>query len=106
MTELIKEDSNCIIRAFENNNITIIKEEPNTFLFKATDIGKILDIVNIRSTTQNFDDDEKCVRKAYTVRGDKDMIFLTSRGIYRLLYSSKKPIAKQFRKWVGDILDD
>ena len=106
MAEEIKEDSNCIIKAFENNNITIIKEEPNTFLFKATDIGKILDLTNVRVSVQNFDEDEKCVRNAYTVRGDKDMIFLTSRGVYRLLYNSKKPIAKQFRKWVGNILDD
>ena len=106
MAEEIKEDSNCIIKAFENNNITIIKEEPNNFLFKATDIGKILDLTNVRVSVQNFDEDEKCVRNAYTVRGDKDMIFLTSRGVYRLLYNSKKPIAKQFRKWVGNILDD
>lgn len=104
--ELIKEDSNCIIKAFENNNITIIKEEPNRYLFKASEIGKILDLTNIRMSIQNFDEDEKCVRKAYTVRGDKDMIFLTSRGVYRLLYNSKKPEAKRFRKWVGDILDD
>ena len=27
-------------------------------------------------------------------------------GIYRLLYASKKPIAKKFRKWAGNILDD
>jgi len=37
---------------------------------------------------------------------ERDTIFLTSRGVYRILYSSKKEIAKQFRKWVGDILDD
>jgi len=106
MAEEIKEDSNCIIKAFENNNITIIKEDINTFLFKATDIGKILGLTNIRVTIQNFDEDEKCVRNAYTVRGDKDMIFLTSRGVYRVLYNSKKEIAKKFRKWVGNILDD
>lgn len=106
MTEEIKENSNCIIKAFENNNITIIKEYNNTYLFKANDIGKILDLTNIRVSIQNFDEDEKCIRLAYTVRGEKDMIFLTSRGIYRLLYNSKKPIAKQFRKWIGDILDD
>lgn len=40
MIEEIKEDSNCIIKAFENTNITIIKEEPNTYLFKGTEIAK------------------------------------------------------------------
>lgn len=73
--QIIKDDPNCIMQAFENNTITIIKEEPNTYLFKASDIGKILDLTNIRVTIQNFDDDEKCVRNTYTVRGDKDTIF-------------------------------
>lgn len=36
----------------------------------------------------------------------QDTTFLTSHGVYRLLYSSKKEVAKKFRKWAGDILDD
>ena len=32
--------------------------------------------------------------------------YLTSQGVYRLLYNSKKPEAKKFRKWAGAILDD
>ena len=38
--------------------------------------------------------------------GPQDIIFLSSHGVYRLLYSSKKKIAERFREWVGDILDD
>jgi hypothetical protein len=34
------------------------------------------------------------------------MTFLTSKGVYRLLYNSKKIEAEIFREWVGDILDD
>ena len=33
-------------------------------------------------------------------------MFLTSQGVYRLLYNSKKEAAKKFRKWAGNILDD
>ena len=107
MNEEIKEDSNCIIKAFEYTNITIVKEDSNTFLFRGTDIGKVLGLTNIRVTIQNFDEDERVVRKAYDSNNiERDTIFLTSRGIYRLLYNSKKDIAKQFRKWVGNILDD
>lgn len=107
MNEEIKEDTNCIIKAFDNTSITIIKEDTNSYLFRGTDVGKVLGLTNIRVTIQNFDEDERVVRKAYDSNNiERDTIFLTSRGIYRLLYSSKKPIAKQFRKWVGDILDD
>lgn len=110
MTEEIKEDNNCIIKAFENNPISIITENIDNkkiYCFKASDIGKALNIVNIRTSITNFDGDEVVVRSTYdTINRNQDTLFLTSQGIYRLLYSSKKEIAKKFRKWAGAILDD
>ena len=110
MNEEIKEDTNCIIKAFENHPISIISEQvgdKKIYYFKASDIGKSLGIVNIRSTIQNYDDDERVVRKVYDPQGTpQDTIFLSSQGSYRLLYNSKKEIAKKFRKWAGNILDD
>ena len=109
MPEIIRDDNNCIVKAFENNPIAIITEEINnkkTYWFKASDIGKALKLSNIRVSIQNYDDDEKGVRKAYTIQGEQDNIFLSSQGVYRVLYNSKKPEAKKFRKWAGNILDD
>jgi prophage antirepressor-like protein len=109
MLEEIREDNNCIIKAFENNPITILQEEINNkkiYWFKAADIGKALNLSNIRVSIQNYDDNEKDVRKTYTLRGEQDVIYLSSKGVYRLLYNSKKEIAKKFRKWAGNILDD
>jgi prophage antirepressor-like protein len=110
MIEEIKEDNNCIVKAFENNPISIIKEEKDNkkiYCFKASDIGKALNIVNIRTSIQNFDGDEVVVRTTYdTINRKQETLFLTSQGVYRLLYSSKKDIAKKFRKWAGAILDD
>ena len=55
----------------------------------------------------NFDEDEKVVRTTYSSNsGNPDTIFLSSQGVYRLLYNSKKDVAKKFRKWAGNILDD
>ena len=110
MTEEIKDDNNCIVKAFENNPIAILHEDINSkkiYYFKASDIGKALGIVNIRSTIQNYDDDERVVRNVYDPQGTpQDTIFLSSQGVYRLLYTSKKEVAKKFRKWAGNILDD
>jgi prophage antirepressor-like protein len=107
----IKQDNNCIVKAFENNPISILHEDirnKKVYYFKASDVGNALGIVNIRTTIQNYeDDDERVVRKVYDPHGTlQDTIFLTSQGVYRLLYSSKKEIAKKFRKWAGNILDD
>ncbi len=105
-----KENPNYIIKAFDNKDIIIFQESNENkvmYYFKASDVAKLLDLSNIAVSIQNYDEDEKVLRKAYDLRGcEQDTTFLTSRGIYRLLYNSKKPLAKKFRKWVGDILDD
>jgi len=102
MIEEIKTDNNCIIKAFDNNPISIIHEEINdkkVYYFKASDISNVLNITNIRTSLVNFDEDEHVVRKAYdTTNRLQDTIFLTSQGIYRLLYNSKKPEAKKLKK--------
>ena len=111
MIEEIKTDNNCIVKAFENNPIAILQEDvenKKVYYFKASDIGKALGIVNIHSTIQNYEDeDERVIRKAYDPQKNlQDTSFLTSQGVYRLLYNSKKEAAKKFRKWAGNILDD
>jgi prophage antirepressor-like protein len=111
MTEDIKiTDNNCIVKAFENNPIAILQENLDNkkiYYFKGSDIGKALHLTNIRQSIQSYDDDEKVVRKAYDPQGTlQDTVFLTSQGVYRLLYNSKKEAAKKFRKWAGNILDD
>jgi prophage antirepressor-like protein len=110
MNEEIKEDNNCIVKAFENNPIAILQEDINNkkvYCFKASDIGKALKLTNIAVSIQYYDDDERVIRKAYdTTKRLQDTTFLTSQGVYRLLYNSKKEIAKKFRKWAGNILDD
>jgi prophage antirepressor-like protein len=103
-------DTNCIVKAFENNSISILEENidnKKTYWFKAGDIGNALGLSNINVSVQNYDIHERGLRKAYTPEGGtQNALFLTSHGVYRLLYNSKKDIAKKFRKWVGDILDD
>ena len=86
MIEEIKQDNNCIIKAFENNPISIISEKiggKTLYCFRASDIGKALGIINIRTSIMNFDEDEMVVRKAYDLRGcEQDTIFLPSQGVY------------------------
>jgi len=110
MIEEFKEDNNCIVKAFENNPISILTENINNkkiYWFKASDIGKALQLINIRTSIMNYDEDERTVRSTYSSNGgNPDTIYLSSQGVYRLLYNSKKDIAKKFRKWAGNILDD
>ena len=74
---------------------------------RASDVANVLEMSHVyRSSIQNYTDKEKGVRKIHTLGGAQDIIFLSSHGVYRLLYNSKKKLAQKFREWVGDILDD
>jgi len=43
---------------------------------------------------------------AHSVGGLQDQWFLTIDGLYEVLFISRKPIAKEFRKWVRSILEE
>lgn len=98
-----------IVRTFHANKfskeITIIGNVQQP-LFKANDVADLLDMSNIRVVLADFDDTEKCVSNAYTVRGYKDVNFLTEKGLYKLLFRSRKPIAIEFTNWVCDVIKE
>jgi prophage antirepressor-like protein len=66
----------------------------------AVDVAAILDIQNIRQNLTEFDDDEKGVCSIYTLGGEQEFLTVTESGLYRLIFKSRKPVAKRFQKWV------
>lgn len=91
-----------IPRVFEASGVTInfqgMRENP---LFQANQIGAVLGLANIREAVTDFDEDEKCVGPADTSRGEQQVVFLTELGLHRLLFMSRKPLARPFQKWVA-----
>ena len=100
-----------IIKAFKLNeqeikvNIQGTQDEP---LFQANQIGKILDMKNIREVLRKFneDEDEIHVISTDTNKGVRNNIFLTEKGLYRLLAQSRKPIAKTFQGWMVNVIQE
>ena len=98
-----------IVKAFNNNNLhteIVIKgtcEEP---LFRANDIGTILEISTIRSVIRDFDETEKVVHTMHTLGGDQQVTFLTEKGLYKVLFKSRKPIAERFQNWVCEVIKE
>lgn len=95
-----------LIEQFKDFNIEIYGkyEEP---LFKAKDIGNLLEIKNIRQTLTNFDKDEVCIIYVTDSLGRlQETKMLTEQGLYKMLMISRKPIAKDFQKWVFNIIKE
>ena len=78
-------------------NKIVIKGTINEPLFRANDVGTILEMINIRATIQNFDDSEKVVNSIDTLGGSQQVTFLTEKGLYKVLFKSRKPIAEKFQ---------
>lgn len=60
------EDNNYIVKAFENDSIPILRKNVNNkkvYYFKASDIGKVLNLTNIAVSIQYYDD-EACYKKS------------------------------------------
>jgi prophage antirepressor-like protein len=73
-------------------------------LFKATDIGNVLGLGNIRSSLQSFRPCDKVVRSMDTPGGKQDATFLTEPAMYKLINRSRKPIAQKFQDWVAEVI--
>ena len=98
-----------IVKAFTENNMhtnIVIKGTYNEPIFRASDIGEILEMGNIRTSIQNFDNTERHVHSMDTSTGNKQVTFLTEKGLYKVLFKSRKPIAEKFQNWVCEVIKE
>lgn len=68
--------------------------------FVAKDICDILDLSNPRKAVAALDDDEKGVTTSDTPGGKQQVNIVNESGMYALIFQSRKPAARGFRKWV------
>jgi prophage antirepressor-like protein len=80
----------------------LIEGEP---WFVASDLARELGLQNIRQVVSRLDDDERGVCSAYTPGGEQQVSVVSESGLYALIFQSRKPEARAFRKWVtSDLL--
>jgi prophage antirepressor-like protein len=93
---------------FEESLVRIVMTDGQPW-FVAKDVCAALDLdnpslaVNGRSDRRGsggLDDDEKGVATVNTLGGDQEVIIINESGLYALIFKSRKPEARRFRKWV------
>ena len=84
-------------------NIQGSLDEP---LFQANQIGKLLGIVKIRNHMMSFNENDKVAHESSTLGGIQNVLFLTERGLYKVLSRSNKPIAKKFQDWMVNVIKE
>lgn len=75
-------------------------------LFLAKDVAKVIEHTDSNKMIINVDADEKVKKKVPTLGGIQEMWLLTEDGLYEVLFQSNKPIAKEFKKKVKEILKE
>jgi len=66
----------------------------------AKDVCEVLGLSNVSKALLDLEDDEKGITSGYTLGGEQQLLTVTEAGLYRLIFRSRKPEAKAFRRWV------
>jgi len=97
-----------MMEIFKNEKLGYIRvsgtsDEP---LFCLADICKILDLDQVSRVKSQLDEDGVTTSKVIDSIGrEQDANFVTESGLYQVIFQSRKPEAKLFRKWVtSDVL--
>ena len=69
--------------------------------FVGKDICTVLDIKNESHALSRLDDDERGGSSVATPSGIQEMIVVSEAGVYRLIFTSRKPEAEVFKRWLA-----
>lgn len=73
-------------------------------LFLAKDVAEIIEHSDTSKMVSKIDEDEKTVRTMFVSGQNRDCLFLTENGLYEVLMLSRKPVSKQFKKAIKELL--
>lgn len=86
---------------FENEHmVRTTRDEKGDPWFVAVDVCRVLGIKQASRAVENLDDDEKGVNITHTLGGPQELLTVNESGLYALIFRSRKPTARRFRKWV------
>lgn len=90
-----------IFKYEDGANVRIIPlMENETSWFYATDVCKILGLSDTRRAVERLEEDEKQLLKVQDNGQKREMWLINESGLYALIFSSGKQMARNFRKWV------
>lgn len=89
---------------FEDNLVRSIMRDDEPW-FVGRDVCHVLDIKNESQALARLDDDERTGYVLETQFGEKETIIVSEPGVFRLIFTSRKPEAERFKRWLAhDVL--
>lgn len=85
---------------FGNLRVIVPDETTGEPWFVARDVANALALTNISQTLAALDADEKGITISDTLGGKQRTITVSEPGLYSLVLRSRKPEARQFKRWI------
>lgn len=90
---------NIIPFTYNTKQVRVIEKDGEPW-FIAKDVCDILEISNGRDAVSRLDEDEKDVAISDTPGGKQNMTIISESGVYALIFTSRKPEAENFKRWI------
>ena len=87
--------------SYEGRAVRTVVKDGQTW-FVAVDVCAVLEHSDVSKAVSRLDDDEKGATNVRTLGGVQEMNVVNESGLYNLIFTSRKPQAKVFRRWVTD----
>ena len=89
---------------FDESPVRVVLKHDEPW-FVAKDVCDILEHSDPSMAVSRLDDDEQGTTNVRTPGGPQEVLTVSESGLYNLIFTSRKPEAKRFRKWVtGTVL--
>jgi prophage antirepressor-like protein len=85
---------------FEDNLVRSIMRDDEPW-FVGRDVCHVLGIVKHHQALERLDDDERGTCIVGTPGGEQTMTIVSEPGIFRLIFTSRKPEAERFKRWLA-----
>jgi len=85
---------------FHGKSVRVIRDEQVEPWWVAADIAQILEYRMASDMTRFLDNDERGTQIVRTPSGDQNMLVINESGLYSAILRSRKPEAKDFRRWI------
>lgn len=85
---------------FHGHEVRVLTDGDGEPRWVAADVAKILEFTEASAMTRHLDEDEKGLSSWQTPGGEQQMITITESGLYSAILRSRKPEAKEFKRWV------
>jgi prophage antirepressor-like protein len=89
-----------IPHVFEDQLVRSVTLEDGPW-FVGKDVCRVLEVKDHHQALERLDNDERGTCSVPTPQGEQSMIVVCEAGVFRLIFSSRKPEAERFKRWLA-----